>query len=620
VSRIVAHDVDSQRLPTPNYSLAFAQQSLVRSMHTSATLLASLPCRCAPLSLSFGRSCGSGVRRPGRALQIAAYSLSRVVHVGEATSPAMAGNAASAFPASPNSAPPEPDGERILLLECRLEQARSALDEARADADRVRARLADVAAREADLVRRYSLAHQELAEARAEVASLHERLGRSEGLRAELEGHFFEGGARDDAGELLRLRREVLAQRDRCVNSERAAARLRTRVDDLLQSREVLLSRVATWQRLVRQDGPDAIDLAEFMAELRRDILDLEHQTAAGERREAELRKRLVRAGVDPGVDPVASQNGAPARHFAAAPWAEPESAPPAHDSVPMFDWPTMVEPDAELVLGDTDLADAGDVAAEPDFGPAECAAGVVAEPDLELAAEPVADHAAGVAAGPDLRHAERAADVADGPDLGPAEHAADVAAKPDLGSAERAADVADEPDVAPAAHAADVAAEPDLGLADHAADVAAEPDLGPADHAADVAVEPDLGPAASAALAESGEPDSERAAEPAAEPDPERVVGPQPSELITADPDARAAAYGRMVALLEGEPARLVEHLRAGLSDPHPRVRRRTVLAAATAKSVALHQLLDPLRGDPDPQVRRVVREVLRHAIAVRS
>jgi hypothetical protein len=81
---------------------------------------------------------------------------------------------------------------------------------------------------------------------------------------------------------------------------------------------------------------------------------------------------------------------------------------------------------------------------------------------------------------------------------------------------------------------------------------------------------------------------------------------------LSAADPAVRAAAYERLIRL-EASPAELTGYLRSGLADVDPRVRRRVVLAAS-ARRVAPHSLLDPLRGDPDAQVRRVVREVLRH------
>jgi HEAT repeat protein len=80
-------------------------------------------------------------------------------------------------------------------------------------------------------------------------------------------------------------------------------------------------------------------------------------------------------------------------------------------------------------------------------------------------------------------------------------------------------------------------------------------------------------------------------------------------------EPSVRAAAYEALGRLLERAPAALEPYLRTGLADADARVRRRVVLAAATARGVSPGELLDPLREDPDPQVRRVVREVLRQA-----
>jgi HEAT repeat protein len=80
-------------------------------------------------------------------------------------------------------------------------------------------------------------------------------------------------------------------------------------------------------------------------------------------------------------------------------------------------------------------------------------------------------------------------------------------------------------------------------------------------------------------------------------------------------EPSVRAAAYEALGRLLEREPSSLEPYLRTGLADTDARVRRRVVLAAATARKLALRPLLAPLTEDPDPQVRRVVREVLRQA-----
>ena len=253
-----------------------------------------------------------------------------MVHMREASghSPQVASGAAATSPS------PAADGERILLLECRLDQAASALDGARADADRLRKQLAEAAAREADHARRFSLVQRDLADARGELAALHERLASTEAMRAELEGHLFEAGARGDAGELLRIRRELIAEQQRSLANEQTASRLRARVNELLLSRDTLLTRIAEWQLLVGHDESGAVDLAEFMAELRRDIMMLEQRNVVTERREVALRQRLARAGMDPDTafddDIVVAVDEPPA---------------PADTDVPEIEEPELTEP-----------------------------------------------------------------------------------------------------------------------------------------------------------------------------------------------------------------------------------------------------------------------------------
>src|SRR5437667_11754299 len=150
------------------------------------------------------------------------------------------------------STPTGGGSDRTLLLECRLEQLRGALDEARAEADQARIRLAEAAAREAGETQRLSVLQDEVARARAEVAALHRRLEHSEALRAKLQGHLFESEGRQRAQELVRLRREVAAARERIAASEQTASQLRARVDELVASRETLLTRVVEWHRGVR--------------------------------------------------------------------------------------------------------------------------------------------------------------------------------------------------------------------------------------------------------------------------------------------------------------------------------------------------------------------------------
>jgi len=298
--------------------------------------------------------------------------------------------------------------DRTLLLECRLEQLRGALDEARAEADQARVRLAEAAAREARETRRMSLLQDEVARAREEVAALHRRLEHSEALRAKLQGHLLESEPQADAQELVRLRREVAAARERIAASEQTASQLRARVEELAASRETLLTRVVEWQGAVREGDTEAVDLAEFIASLRRAVLDLERDNAQGERREAALREQLEQ------------QATAPA---AVTPPPSPVPAPPS---------------------------------------------------------------------------------VAD-----------------------------------------------------------------------------DLGEALAAVDAEN--------------------------------PSVRAAAYQALGRLLGRDPARLAPHIRRGIADANPHVRRRAVLAAAAARGLALRPLLEPLSSDPDPQVRRIVHRILR-------
>ena len=325
--------------------------------------------------------------------------------------------------------------ERTLLLECRLEQLRGALDEARAEADQARIRLAEAAAREAGETLRLSVLQDEVARARAEVAALHRRLEHSEALRATLQGHLFESEGKGDAQELMRLRREVAAARERIAASEQTASQLRARVDELVASRETLLTRVVEWQRAVRDGDTEAVDLAEFIASLRRAVLDLERDNALGERREAALREQLEQATTP-----------------AAMPAVTPEPPqPPADDLVAALAAAQHPQDQVELLLR---LGRRG--------------------------------------GGDDAFYAIRPWATAE-------------------------------------------------------------------------------------------------------------------------DPNVRAAAYQSLGRLLERDPARLEPHVRWGIADANPHVRRRVVLAAAAARGLALRPLLEPLSGDPDPQVRRIVHRILR-------
>lgn len=571
--------------------------------------------------------------------------------------------------------------ERILLLECRLEQLRSQLESARAEADLARTRLADAAAREADHARRYTAALQQLAEARAEIASLHRQLEHSEALRAELEGRLFEPGTREDAEELVRLRRELLVERHRANANERTAARLRERVEELQTSRETILSHLAEWQELVRRDGPEAVDLARYMSDLRREILELESRNTLAERREAVFRKRLAMAGIDP--DEAAAELLDGAQDPAPPPNADHDGlAAPAQepvlrldeswlDALPQYELPVHELPAHELPLesstagarddgefgDDVEAADSagewrGDVDAAADDAEAdvdaaadheeaasdiaadheEAGIGVVAnheEPGIDAvmdqeAIDAAADQEAGIDAV--LDHEEAGVDVV-------ADHEdAEIDAVTDHEEAGAAADILHLP--APLVQRDALAAEPaaDQSWADVAPDPAAdqpraelEPDpmadqpRADADLEPAAAPEPGAAPGATHALVaalESADLDTLRL-------ELRRCIRVCGEDAVldairpwTGSPDAavRAAAYEALGLLLARNAAALEPFMRAGLHDPDGRVRRRVVLAAAAAHGLPLRSLLEPVRVDRDPRVRRVVLEVLRH------
>jgi hypothetical protein len=392
--------------------------------------------------------------------------------------------------------------ERLLLLESRLEQMRGALAAAREEADRAREKLAAAVAREAEHARRHWMLHEELSEARTELAAIHRHLERSEALRARIAGHLFEADARTDSEELLRLRLKALSEDQRVIVQERTLARLRGRVEELTASRETLLARVAEWQQLIREDGPEAADLSEFLAELRREILDLEHRSVASDARELQLRQWLARAGIDP----------------------EAEEGP---------------GPQARPVVGNGGRSEVP-ASTEPASAP-----GTERPTAFTAAAPPKAD----------VREPDAGAS-GEGP---PADR---PARRPSSGSRTGDSD----------------ALIAELLTTDS----------------------PALRSGLLLRLGRSGEP---------------RVAHAILPWTDSSDASLRATAYEALGRLFERDPSALEPHLRRGLADAEPRVRRRVALAAATARGLDVRPLLDGLLEDPDHQVRRVVREVLRQA-----
>jgi hypothetical protein len=330
------------------------------------------------------------------------------------------------------------------------------------------------------------------------------------------------------------MRRELVAERERASASEGALARLRSRVEELRTSRDLVLTRVAEWARVVREEEPDAADLAEFIAELRGEVMQLERRSMASEAREEALRDRLVRLGVEPSGDPardaVSMEQNAP-HEVDTAPVEAPMASFPEQNALPQS-------------------APASPTPAPRRTRAAEAASATRATAVPEPAATPV--------------HSRRApqTDLLQNMD-GPARTEAPAARHPDALATDH-----DRTDVLfdelAAANAPGLRAELLLKLG-RGGDIRAIDAIRPWTGWAEYAV--------------------------------------------------RAAAYEALIKLLERHPTELEPHLRAGLADSDARVRRRVVLATATARKLALRSLLGPLKEDPDPQVRRVVREVLRQA-----
>jgi hypothetical protein len=571
------------------------------------------------------------------------------------------------------------DRERILLLECRLEQMRSALDEARADADRARQRLAEAAAREVEHARRFSSMHQELADARAEVLELHRRLDHTSALHAELEGRVFESGPTSDVETLVRLRREVAQERQRASGSERILERLRSRVGELLASRETVMSRIAEWQKLVRDEEPEAADLAEFIAELRGEILALEREGTLAAAREASLRERLASLGVDPDAPSGEADGADPGRVDAAAVGADAPHATSASRTEQVLAAPRSEADDGAHVAA---LEAGAPAAADDEARTAAHEDGV--EPATVHAAEQAAQSERAAMDAPAVSAPDPVEAWTPAPPEVEAEDAAtraaaEIPADPDGGQppsvAEPAEVAAPEPPAAPSPslqmgfedaleaagpRGARGKAKTEVAAASAGPAPAASAELAPAasaepEPAASEAPTPrataEPKPTARAESAPAEAPATPRPRErkrPSAEGRP-REVHPAAAALAAANTPAartelllrlgrggdagaveairvwtaapefavRAAAYEALGRLLERDPETLEPFVVDGLADPDARVRRRVVLATASARGLAIRPLLEPLKEDPDPQVRRVAREVLRQAPA---
>jgi len=185
--------------------------------------------------------------------------------------------------------------ERICFLQWRLEQLEASLQDARLKNQGLRAELSELSHEQTrDGARQVSLKEQ-LTEARREVQSIEERMALSERARASAEAHTRELQAQI-IGRGSELSAEAERERQRAEVASRSLSDARERIDNLERAHARFFLRLAEWQRLLGSD-PDRIDLAEFIAELRAEVVRLSGERDLSVRREQRLRLALVEVG-----------------------------------------------------------------------------------------------------------------------------------------------------------------------------------------------------------------------------------------------------------------------------------------------------------------------------------
>ncbi len=439
----------------------------------------------------------------------------------------------------------EMDTSASLLLECRVEWLEASLGEARAEADRAREALAFATAREAEQARRLGEVQEALAEANAEILSLWRRIDRAENLRGEQPLSSQRSGLAPDRDELFELRQEVSMGKERSQAKDRYIENLRRRLDEMSASRERLFDKVASWQRLVREDGPEAADLAEFIAELRAEILSLEGERARSEEREQALRDSLAVLQSDQATStPKGQLQDSSLLEDDFGPGTEPRG---------LTDWDEAKD-DAS---SKDRVSNRNEIDVNRGHGPRKSSS-----VGLELISchEPFSTRSSrGSTMNPSHSRSALVEALAD--------EVVQGHSSVRLRAARRLLSL--EGQGAAGALAAGLASAESVYLK------------------ASLLV----------LLGRTGD---------------YRAIGAVRPWLKAKEAVVRSAAYEAAARLLEGNEEELAAYLRAGLSDPDPVVRRRSILAVATAKSISSRPLLDPLKSDPDTQVRRLVHKVL--------
>lgn len=204
--------------------------------------------------------------------------------------------------------------ERLGFLEWRLEQVEATERSAQLQLSQLRRELADESRARLQADRRALELEERLSQERNQTATLSERLARSERGYRELESSI--GGS---GGINQELGRELLLEQQRGEMQSRSLRAARDRVEVLERANARFFERLLQWQRSQPRD-PEAVDLAEFIAELRAEILDLSRKEGA----RAEASARPERRSQPPSAQAAASTRP----ETPSTPASEPPSAP----------------------------------------------------------------------------------------------------------------------------------------------------------------------------------------------------------------------------------------------------------------------------------------------------
>jgi hypothetical protein len=192
--------------------------------------------------------------------------------------------------------------ERIVYLECRCEQLRSAAELAVSDVSRLKKEIAELEKeRQFREQQRFQL-ESDIAEKSQVLRNLADQLRQMETRRITSESEHRVMVERLEN----ELRSTQLALKQQQRKNESYAEKFqdtKARAETLESAHERLFKKLFEWHSLVQSGSPEAVDLAEFIAELRAEVLSLERLLARSEAREAALSAILRSAGFEPDTE-----------------------------------------------------------------------------------------------------------------------------------------------------------------------------------------------------------------------------------------------------------------------------------------------------------------------------